>query len=368
MRRDPTIKLARLMVRAPIMATGWTVECDTPGLRELADIVSSMVMPLRFRFLESATAGLIDFGWQSYEKVYEISGGLYSLRKLKPLLQDFTTLMIDTDTGEITGLKNDPGEGTAVELSKVRIAVFNLDAECDNHYGQSYMASAERPYDASVKISKSAEVYDRKIAGAHWIIHYPAGKALYNGVETNNEEIAKDLINKLEGSGSFAIPIHVNDLIEGLNASSQYESAWRVELLEASGSGANFEERLSRCDINLVRAFGLPERAILEGHFGTKAEADSHGDFAITGIELLHQSIVSQFNDWVTNSLVRINFGESFVNKIYVTANPLTDMDRAFFRRLYELFLQSPEGAVTELASLDMASIRDRLNIPYTEA
>lgn len=365
MRRDPTIRIARLMVRAPIVSTAWTVEKDSDAYKEIADFVSEQVKPLRFRFLESVTRGVIDYGWQPYEKYFVYRDGYFHIR-LKPLLQEVTRVMVDEDTGELLGFKN--GDSTKeVELSTLRIALFNIEVEGDNYFGESYMHAAKRPYEASVKINRAAEIYDRKVAGAHWIITFPDGEAMYNGVKTKNQDIATDLIRILENSGSFAIPRGVNDIIEGLNSSVSYANQWTIDLKEATGSGANFAERLARCDVEKVRAFGIPERAILEGQFGTKAEAESHGDFAITAIEWLHTSIVAQFNEQVVDSIVRINFGPEYVGKVYVVQEPLNDESRAFLRELYKQLLSTPEGALNEVGTIDIAAIRDRLGVPYTE-
>lgn len=365
MRRDPTIRLARLMVRAPILSTPWSVECDDASLQGAANEIVSMVEPHRFKILQSATMGLIDFGWQAYEKVFEIRDGYFKLKRLKPLLQDCTRIVIDED-GNIAGVINEV-EDDKVELDTTYAMVLNMDTECDYHYGLSYMASVERSYDSALRIMRCADVYDKKIAGAHWVIYFPDGKSNYNGEEVTNDVIAKDLINKLENSGSFAIPYQVRDVLEQLNDNKPGDQAWVVDLKESTGSGANFEERLGRCDREKVRAFGLPERSILEGQFGTKAEADSHADFAIVGIELLHYSIVQQVNTQLIDQLVRLNFGEQYVGKIYLKNQPLSDASKAFLQSVYQTILSNNDGFLNELSSIDFGAIRDRLSIPYVE-
>jgi hypothetical protein len=364
MRRDPTIFLARTMVRAPIIASSWTVECEDESLRNIADTLSKQLLPLRYRLLESATMGLLDWGWQPYEKVWAVENGLLVIKKLKPLLQDITKITVDNDTGVFTGFRNGTDEDE-VELDLFKSLLLNVNVECDNHYGESYMCNAKGAYESSQRIKSNADIYDKKIAGAHWVIRFPDGSSMYNNVETPNDQIAKALLDALENSGSFAIPYKAQELLDQLNKDAQ--QVWQIELKESSGSGANFEERLSRCDRELVRAFGVPERSILEGQFGTKAEADSHGDFALLGIELLHYNIVEQLNDQLVNVLLRVNYGPEFERKCYIVGQPLSDSSLAFIRQLYTTVLANPDGFMSELASLDMGSIRDRLKVPYTE-
>jgi hypothetical protein len=365
MRKDPTIALARLMVRSPIIASSWTVERDDASLQPIADTISSQLIPLRFRFLEAASQGLIDFGWQAFEKVWTVKDGVFVIKKLKPLMQDITEVRVDINTGELIGLFNGTDEDR-VELDLFDTLLLNINTECDYLYGASYMANAEKAYDSSINIMRSADIYDKKVAGAHWVIRFPdGGSSLYDGVETNNEVIARRLLEALESSGSFAIPHKILDTIEQLSGTSP--QAWQIELIESSGSGANFEERLLRCDREKVRAFGVPERSILEGQFGTKAEADSHADFALLGIDLLNQSIVEQLNIQLVNQILRINYGDDMQNRVYLKAQPLSDTSISYLRQLYTQILSSPDGFITELAQLDVDAIRDRLQIPYVE-
>jgi hypothetical protein len=365
MRKDPTIFLARLMVRSPIIASAWTIERDDESLQSIADWVYAQLAPLRFRFLEAASQGLIDFGWQAFEKVWEVKDGLFVIKKLKPLLQDITDIKVDIKTGDFIGFINGTDDDEQ-ELDLFDSLLLNINTECDYHYGQSYMSNAKKPYDASVTIMRSADIYDKKVAGAHWVIRFPdGGSSLYEGVETPNEVIAKNLLNALESSGSFAIPHKILDTIEQLSGSSP--QAWQIELIESSGSGANFEERLLRCDREKVRAFGVPERSILEGQFGTKAEADSHADFALLGIDLMNQSIVEQLNVQLVNQILRVNYGDEMQNRVYLKAQPLSDTSISYMRSVYSTILSSPDGFITELAQLDIDAIRDRLQIPYVE-
>jgi len=360
MRKDPTIALARLMVRAPIIAGSWTIECDDDKLKEVADMLALQVLPLRYRLLESATQGLIDFGWQPYEIVWGVQDSKFVISKIKPLLQDVTKIVVSDETGDFVGfLQEDSDEEIAV--STFKSLLLNMNVECDYHYGQSYMANAQEAYNAAKTIMKNANIYDKKIAGAHWVIYFPNGSSLYNGQETNNEDIAKNLLSSLENSGSFAIPYQTREILDTLNANAQ---AWSIDLKEAGGGGNNFEERLQRCDREKVRAFGIPERSILEGQFGTKAEADSHGDFALLGIELLHYNIVQQFNEQIVKRWLRINFGEEY--PVYVVNQPLSDSSTKFLQEVYRSLLSNNDGFLNEMSSLDLGALRDRLKVPYT--
>ena len=359
MRRNPTIFFARLMVRAAILGAEWTVE-SAPGYENTAIVCAEHFLHYRDDFLESAVSGCLDWGWQPFELVWAIEEGELRLKKIKPLIQDITDIVADSKTGEWDGYKQ--GD---VEISRFSSMLININVEGDMHKGESYLGNVQEAYTRMQRVNGNSDTYDTKIAGAHWIIRFPEGSSLYQGVETENEVICSKLIQSLQNSGSFGIPKRIKQALVGLN--DQSNGTWEIELVEASGSGANFEERLNRCDKEIVRGYGLPERSILEGQYGTKAEAGEHGDFAITGIELLHRRIVSLFNKQAVNTWLKENFGDDVVDKVYIKAQPLTDSAIATMRSLYDKILTSPEGSLTEIAVLDVDAIRDRLGIPYTK-
>jgi hypothetical protein len=361
MRRDPTIFLARLMVRAAIISTGWSTEMNDAADEAIKLEVDKFAQPLRHKYLDDATRGIIDYGWQAFEKLSRIVAGQYTIVGLKPLLQDISELLVDDD-GAFSGIKQDD-----VELNKFDCMLTNNDAECGYLYGSSYMGNVEKAYDTSVRVSAVADVYDKKIAGAHWIIYFPDGVSLFNGTEKSNDLIAKELINKLENSGSMAIPYKTTEIINNLNSQAG-KPAWIIELKEASGSGANFNERLVRCDKEKVRGFGLPERSVLEGQYGTKADAGAHGDFALTGVELLHKAIVAAFNVQVVNQFIRLNFGVEHEDAVYVKAQPLSDASIAYMRTIYSAILSNADGFLNEVVTLDIDAIRQRLEIPFIDA
>ncbi len=360
MRKDPTIFLARLMVRAAIASAAWAVESDEGVDQDRVDFIESNVTRLRADYLDAVTRGTLDFGWQAFEKIGTITPeGNFEIVWLKPLLQDLSELVVDKG-GEFIGVRQ--GEVTVDEFSSMLVS---MDAECGYLYGASYMANVESAYDAGIRVGKAADVYDKKIAGAHWIIYFPDGNSNFNGALTANDVIAKTLIQKLENSGSMAIPYKTKDILDDLN--SQSPGQWVVDLKESSGSGANFDQRLTRADREKVRGFGIPERAVLEGQFGTRAEASEHGNFALTGIELLHTNITRAFNKYVTNYLLRMNYGQEFEDTVYVQPQPLSDSSLEFLRDLYKAVISNPDGFLNEVTSMDLDAIKSRLKVPYVD-
>lgn len=356
MRRDPTINLIRLLVQAPVLASTWSYEETEDAPEGAADFIKSNMNELKFELLRTSLMGCLDFGWQGYEKVLRLGkdGNAY-IHKLKPLLQDITEIRIDEDNGSYDGLK----QGIIVLETPDTLAVA-FDVEGTDWYGYPTMKIVETAYDWWNDANESATRHDTKVAGSHWVVHYPIGESTFNDEVVSNADIAKNILNTLEASGRIMVPQVFQEFIDG-----QPMDAWKIELIEASSS-ATFTERLKYLDALKVRAFGFPERAILEGQFGTKAEAGEHGDFAITNLELRHITLVNFYNKYCVNHLLRVNWGEDYEDTVKITPSPLQDDEKEYLKQLYQTMLTNPEGFLQEIDAIDMDALRDRLGIPST--
>lgn len=359
LRKDPTIALARMLVTAPVLASQWSIESEENAPEGAQDFIAEVMQPFRTHILRTGYYGCLDFGWQPYEKVFEIdSQGRFILKKLKPLLQDITDILIDPANGALVGIKQDE-----LKMPIEECLVFYFNVEGTNWYGESTLWNAKATQDKWNKVDTAATRYDTKIAGSHWVIHYPIGSSLVDGVETDNFTVAKNILAQLEASGSIVVPRKITDIVDDLNKDAP--DAWVIELKGDEGKGATpFVERMKYLDALKVRSLGLPERAVLEGQFGTKAEAEAHADFAITNIELNHLMLVQLVNWHLVNQLLVMNYGASAVNTVYIQPTPLTDLALSYLKTVYDRVLADPTGFMNELATMDLEALKDKLGIP----
>lgn len=361
MRKDPTISLARQLSIAPVLASEWSVEAEAgapPGAKEF---ITKEMMPLRTHILHTGFLGCIDFGWQPFEKVILVDDfAQMRVKKLKPLLQDITEILVDPATGAFVGLAQDE-----LELTTDDCLLLNIDVEGTDWYGQSIMDIVEPTYDKWVTVDAAADRYDRKIAGAHWVVHYPQGTSTVDGVKVDNAVVADRILKKLEASGGIAVPTTVSKEVDDLNKDSK--PAWIIDILDAKGGQTGFIDREKYLDALKVRAFGMPERAVLEGQFGTKAEAEAHGNIALLLQDFRHRRIVQQVNWHFVNHLLRLNFGPAAENLVYIRPAPLTDTSLMYLRDIYKEVLKDPNMMATETARMDMEALYDRLGIPIKE-
>lgn len=359
-RRDPTVKLARTLIIAPVLEAGWSVVADDGVEDDVKEFIDDCVSPMHDHYMTKSLLNMSDFGWGAFEKVFEQDeSGYVVLRKLKPLLPDITTILVDRKTGAFAGLKN-----RDVTLDLAESLLVYQDEEGTNWYGEADMLAVDRVMRKYEIIEAAADRYDRKVAGSHWVIHFPRGVTKYNGVETDNSLIARSILNSIESTGKIAIPRQVDQVMQQLNGGGPAEDAWKLELLTDSGGGNTaMLERMRYHDVLKVRCYGAPERAILEGEYGTKAEAETHGDFAVVNINKRRRTAVQMLNWHVVNQLLRLNFGKDYENHVRVVPTPLTDKQLAFIKQVYQAIVTGANGA-EEQDAIDMSAVRERVGIP----
>ena len=368
MRKDPTIALVRQLIVAPALLSPWAYEEKEGAPKGAAEFIEEQIQPLRSYMIRQTLLGCVDFGWAPFEKIFakKENNNRIGLSKMKPLLQDWTDIMVHPDNGAFWGFKQYNSKAAEVFIPVAQAFLHSFDVEGTYWYGQGLMANAETGYDNWDNINDASNRYDTKIAGSHWVVHYPMGTSNYNGTETDNEEIARALLASLQSSGGIAVPKNMEDFIKELNENTP--KAWEIELLTDSGStSASFTDRQKYYDALKVRGFGFPERSILEGQFGTKAEAEAHGDFAIANILLRTEDMIRDLNWHCVNQLLRINWGPDKENTVAVTGGALGKENRAFLQTLYTSLLAKPEGFTAEFDNIDRGALRDLLEVPTDE-
>jgi len=375
MRRDATIALARRISAAPVIASEWSVE----GENEFhVDFIKEQLLPLRQGIVSTAIYGYIDYGWKTYEKVYQ--NGIYEevpvyeLQKIKALKNDITWALYN-EKGDLSGLENDDQYLAAEILIDAEHSLFiNLDDEGLGQYAEPLLLAAYEPWLNAKEANKAASNYDRKISGEHWVVHYPVGRTPVDGINilsdgddgrASNDQIAAMILKQLCASGSVTIPVYTEQIITDITG-GENPTGWKIELLSSSGLQSSFVDRLKYLDTLKVRALIMPERALLEGQFGTKAEAGEHADMAVTVREIWHEQITQQVNEQVVNELLEINFGVR--DTVKLVAMPLANRQKAFYSELFFKVMDNPEIAPEILDGIDFGELRGALDVPLDEA
>jgi len=310
----------------------------------------------------------LDYGFQSFEKVWDVVDGKFIYRKLKPLLPDYTEVMTDKDTGEFAGLKQHD-----VVLGPEKVFWFTHDGEAGSLYGRSRHENIrENAWQPWLDTAKQMAQYGAKTAGVIPVVEYPVGASKdASGAETSNFSLAKQVINNLSKAKGIAMPNEFKRYAEDLVAkglSLKDMQAWTISFLEPKGQhGSDFIGMLKYYDSQLMRGWLVPERAAIEGQFGTKAEAETHGDIAMNVAMLLYEDILRSVNWYLINPLLRYNFGQEAENTIYLSRAGMSPDEKLFLRDLLSKTLTNPSNIDLMIKWLDIDSMLDSVGLPKAE-
>lgn len=130
MRNNPTIALARMIATAPIKAAPWTFTAQKGGTDEMVKFVQDALDPLAAQYIKDACRAL-DYGNQSFERVWEPVSGRWVYKQLKALRPELTEILV-YQGGEYAGVR----QGN-IDLLDKKAFTFSYDAEYGNWYGRS---------------------------------------------------------------------------------------------------------------------------------------------------------------------------------------------------------------------------------------
>lgn len=367
--RDPTIALARCLMVSPITLVPITLQVDEDAPDGAEELIQEQILDRKDVWMKLALEGCIDFGWSVFENVYEYDKEkeCVVLKKQKQLLHEITWLRANPYTGDFAGIMQDNIiTGRRVYLDQNKVQLYNFDQRGSNWYGNSILDNALLPSKRWYELEAMAFGYMRKIAGAHWVVKYPVGTTNCNGVDKDNSEIAQELLKNLEANGAIAIPQDLESYRYPQEGGQNL--SWVVENISDNGaSSASYVDQERYYDILKVRGMMLPERMILEGEFGTKAEAVAHSESAVAGMEMRYRGIVRDMDAQTKQQLLALNYGEKYRNCVKLVPAEITRDDKAFMKELYSALLNNADVGHVIASGVDTEQLQQLLSVPKNE-
>lgn len=367
--RDPTVALARCIMVAPMTLAKISVAFEANAPRDAEDLVEKEILTKKETVLKYGLEGCIDFGWIAFENCYRYDDATRRVRlaKMKPLLHQITYLRANPYTGDFAGIMQDNIiTGYRIYLPKTKVQLFNIDQYGSDWYGNSILDNALRPAQSWDTVEKLSIDYMRKIAGAHWLIWYPVGFTTINGVDVDNSVTANEILKQLEANGAIAMPQDIEQYRNVIDSGT--DKLWKIENVSDSGAtSAAYLEILRYYDVQKVRAMMLPERMILEGEFGTKAEAVAHAEAAVAAMEMRLRGIIRQWNEQTVFQLLSLNYGRAYAECARLECAPITKDDSEFLKQIFSNLMQNPELGYAVAQGIDCDQIAKQLAIPQSE-
>lgn len=369
MRSSPTLALALAAIKSPVKAAGWSYEADDDVPDDITQFVRK-TMERHKRTIVSESLRMIEYGFQTFERVWGVDADdplRTTYVKVKPLLPDITTAMVD-DYGNLVGLDN-----KGVQIGVRKLAWVTWDKEGDDYYGRSLLENARKVWWAWDQTLDRIGAYIRKNAGViPWVKFPPGTSPGRDGAVVDNWLLGEQLLDALASGNGVLMPHMfadyvadaVTDLVaKGINP--DVFAAWQVGFYESrAGAGAEMLSDLQHFESLQVRAMLRPERSLLEGTHGTLAEAEVQTDTGLGVSEELSEQIAHEASVQFIDDLLDVNFGRQFRGKVRAKAVPLADDDKAFFRDVTKLVLTNPSNLSVLTTVTDIDSMLDKAAWP----
>jgi len=369
MRSNPTIAMARVAATAPVKKAEVSVGSTSDADPRWKEFIEKNIIP-KWSWIRNQSLFALDYGNQPFEKIFDLNEDrLIVLKKLKPLLAEKTKILVEKETGAFAGLKQDK-----VTLPPEKSYCYVNDSEAGSFFGRARHENCRFEWSQWKDTAIRMGDYGRKVSGVIPIILYPEGESDdAQGSATSNFELAESMLRNLGSKmKGIAIPNQFakwsDDLIRN-GVDLEQLRPWIISFLEPKGQhGADFVKQLGYWDKNLVRGWLMPERAVVEGEHGTKAEAVAHIDVALTVAEELLEDLVRCVNWYIVDQLLVINFGEQARGQVFLEHGPLVDADKLFIRKLIEKVLGNAGGFELLIDVLDIDSMIDQSGLPRSES
>lgn len=375
--QNPVVRLVRAISTAPIRSSYWQYKARNEKIPQArVDLIQEMFDQLRQQSMADILRGR-DFGWASFEPLWELRDGFMWLSELKPLSWDFTNLLV-TKAGRFAGLtqawqqtpdmKVESAQGQTIGLpAPYKAWVYSYDKECGGLHGRSWLENIrETAWKDWLDCAQQLQKLSGAISGTQIIVKSPSAQ----------KDAAIAMIKAIaNGAPGGWIPSLLRDLKPGEEvdwtamAELAKASVIDFELLDFGNRAAAISGILARMqhDEELMFAGGLrPSRSGLEGQHGTKAEAGVHTDTGMLASELDDDDIAQQLQPMV-DAVGTLNFANYKPGDVFIDPPPLVDAKT----QQYTAFLQALAGnadiAVALAKYADVDELLTGLDIPIKE-
>jgi hypothetical protein len=368
MAQTAVIYLGTSIATQPIIGSAWDYKAKKHAPKDALDLIRDTFEPIKEQLVLDCVRA-IQMGWQPFEVIYQEKEGRVTYKKLKPLLQDRTKILVDKNTGSYAGLKADDG---TTELGVGKSFVYSHNMQVDDRYGFSRYMVAKDSWHKYNFVSQKCSEYLKKTAAVLFILHYPEGKSIdATGRELDNSEAAKAVVSQLQNASAISM---TNTLYPGmdnmLNSSIPPEKlrAWTIEMLETNAAhGQEFTNLMEYYDKCLLRSLLVAESTALTGTHGNLATAAEHADVSLALATQTLREMLIHINKHLVNRLLLMNYNDPKVeNSVCIVADPVMSDARNLQKEIIRMLFSPQNYQLTE-TFLNVSKMLESAGLPSME-
>lgn len=334
--RIPSVALVRTEVFGSILSGSWTVETDDDIPDTAKVLIESTFLPKRTQILRHALRAL-DFGHSKFEVVRGAMGGDIVPVRFKPLSWQQTQISVLESTGTVVGL-----EQNGVKLRGPDYFLYTHDGEPGEPEGRSRLENVREAGSKWLEVQiKIGRLIDKE-AGSIIVGTYPPGSGRDEaGAASPNRTLMSGVAERAsQGAAWLAVENAMGALTPSQRNTATVDQIiallgmklWGIEKVDLAGNGvalAAMQAYAAYLDVQMIRGYCRPERSVIEGVHGTKAEAGTHSDTGTTDSETTEADIVEALNCGPVDDTLEANYGPKLRGKVRIVAQPLRDVQEA---------------------------------------
>lgn len=385
---SPTLTLVRGMITAPIVSGVPTFQIRTANgkvktrgpivgdgiskdpLDQRADLIEQMFMPLWSDFMFNNCRSLA-MGHTPYQVEWAIKNGRNWITEFADLPPEWVQLLVDSHR-KLLGVRP-MANLSGPDLVGWNSFVCTYDNEGRNWHGRPRHENARQEWWRQLQDDLQGSKLDDKASGFTFKVAGPNQNFVVNGQTVSGEQAAQAIAQLLSAGRS----VYVENFAFSTQAIAKNPelakgTMWDIEQFNLGNVGPSQDailKKLEYRDKRLVRAWGRPEREVLEAARGGigQGDASAHGDIGIVDTEMIMSMFYGQINRGPINNVLRLNYGQDAIDSVFAKAPPLADPQVDFLQKVV-LALAADDQASQELLSLiDTPALMDRTELPSLE-
>ena len=381
LRRDDVIRAALIVCKAPIAAQfrRATIECEDEAIAAAA---TAALIDTGLIYAAARTALLaFDFGVAFHEKRWTVKPLSVTYPRTDPVTGDQADVsafdgpaltyhdIISVNPVHVTRIKRrtEPRAGKPADGSfdgfiwdgkdpegwvpPARAWVYGYQAEFGNLWGRARIRDAHPYWVWGNFLWKIWMHWLEKRAVPPRAVRHPPGTQPETGED--NGIIAVRLANAIDSASAVAMP-------NATDAAGKY--AWDVQEWPNTDRTSVFLEAISRLDDAKLWSMFVPKRVFMEAEFGSRADAEAHGDIFLLTLDADAADIADSMTRYLVRDWVALNFGiDAPAARVVVPG--LTDEQKAITKQVLTAAMTAPQF----LDRLDLDALVEPFGIPLRD-